>query len=896
MMTDILCTTCGRPNPDDQEYCEFCGSLLEPAGSSLRDSLLPPEDSLQNDTLQPTEPLEDDLIDRKLFDFSLDRDEKDPEPSFSLRDELEQVPELPDFSLDDEEKDPEPSFSLRDELEQVPELPDFSLDDEEKDPEPSFSLRDELEQVPELPDFSLDDEKQDPEPSFSLRDELEQVPGLPDFSLDDEKQDPEPSFSLRDEPEQVPELPDFSLENEKKEPGIPDFSGAAAEHDPGLPDFSLDWGEKDPEVPIPSTKKPEIDPGTPSYPSDKSERDPVVPDDSLKDDGEEGEPVGFTEDSGWLDMLQDPSTADEDDQEPPPPPEQKKPQTDWLEKIKRLNKSREEVDDDSSFPDWLSVSGKGAVQGEKKSEDSDSPSEELPDWLNMDDDDELLNEFLRKKDLIETEVAPPVSAEPVPDEQEKEPEAPSIPQAEHAQSKKFPSWAAADDSQSLGDIEDIPEELQFLAGVSPDSKSGQIVDPFQIEEQDFIDDLFTEDLPSWLTTASEEETIFIEDEITPGELPGWVEAMRPVVESTDATGLSEDEEYIENYGPLAGIPSVLPAEAEVALDPDQLTRKPLGLAVTKTQQEYVNLLKKLLGEEKKVKAIQKTAPVQTQRILRWLIAIILIVSTAGTIIFGGSSQVQLPAEAKINISSWGALYNQIERLHNGEPVLIAFDYQPAATGELRTAAAGVVDHLMEKGAYLSFVSTQPTGPVLAEHFLTTTQERHNYTHNQQYINLGYLPGESAGLLSFVIAPKKIIPLAFDGSNAWGSPPLMNVEKIADFEMILVITDDPNTAKIWIEQVGNNLKDTPLNMVVSAQVEPLIQPYFRSSPQLLSGYVSGIIDSMSYETHLNRPNLANTVWLPFNIGIIITVATIFIGGLANGVLSLFSHHRSRKFGD
>ena len=784
MMTDILCTTCGRPNPDDQEYCEFCGSLLESIGSSLRDNLLPPEESYQSDTLQPTEPLDDDSIDRELLDYSVDRGEKDQDQIGIPGDDTDQDPGLPDFSLAGENKDPEPSYSLR----------------------------------------------------------------------------------------------------------------ADAEQDPGLPDFSLDWGEKDTDSPISSGDEPEIDPVTPGYPSDEPGTEPVLPDYSLEDAGEEGEPADFSEDSGWLDMLQDPSTLDEGDKEPAPPPVQKKPETGWLERIKRLNKSSEEVDDDSSFPDWLSVSRKGAEEQEKKSEDSDSPSDELPDWLNMDDDDSLLNEFLRKKDLIETEVAPPVSVEPVQDEQEKEPEASSIPQAENIQHIKFPSWASDDDSKSPGDVQDIPEELQFLAGVSPDSIPGKTVDPFQIEEQDLFDDLFSEDLPDWLTTASEEETFIIEDEISPGELPGWVEAMRPVVESTDATGLSEDEEYIENYGPLAGIPSVLPAEAEVALDPDRVPTKPLGLTATKTHQEYVNLLKKLIGEEKKVKAIQKTAPIQSQRILRWLIAIILIVTTAGTIIFGGSSQIQLPSEGQINTSSYGALYNQIERLHNGESILIAFDYQPAASGELHTAAASVVDHLMEKGTYLSFVSTQPTGPVLAEHFLTTTQDRHNYTHNQQYINLGYLPGESAGLLSFVIAPKKIVPLAFDGSNAWESPPLRNVNSIADFEMILVITDDPNTAKIWIEQVGTNLKDTPLNMVVSAQVEPLIQPYFRSSPQLLSGYVSGIIDSMSYETLLEQPNLASTVWLPFNIGIIITVATIFIGGLANGVLSLFSHNKSRQIGD
>jgi len=123
-----------------------------------------------------------------------------------------------------------------------------------------------------------------------------------------------------------------------------------------------------------------------------------------------------------------------------------------------------------------------------------------------------------------------------------------------------------------------------------------------------------------------------------------------------------------------------------------------------------------------------------------------------------------------------------------------------------------------------------------------------------------------------------------------------VNSIKDFAMILVITDDPDTAKIWIEQVGTILEDTPLTMVVSAQVEPLIQPYFRSSPQLVSGYVSGVIDSMNYEQLLGRPNLASKFWLPFNLGIIITAGTVFIGGLANGIMSLFTRHRTKQLGD
>ncbi len=599
-------------------------------------------------------------------------------------------------------------------------------------------------------------------------------------------------------------------------------------------------------------------------------------------------------------MLQDPDSTIDDDQEsetePMPAPTGEKSVTDWLEKIKRLNKSSDEVEEDSSFPDWLSITEKPEGEQKAKSEESDLTADELPGWLHMDEDDDQLNEFLQKKDLYDSIIKLEDSGETISEEKITRSTAPPKPTGERFEHKKFPSWAADKDRAPSPGAQEIPEELQFLAGVDPDSTTGQTVDPFQIEEEEFFDDLFSEELPDWLTTASEEGTHIVEDEITPGELPGWVEAMRPVVKSTDTTGLSEDEDYIENYGPLAGIPSVLPAEAEFALDPEQAAKKPLDLTVTKSHREYVNLLKKMLGEEKKVKPIKKAAPVQTQRILRWLIAIILIITTGGTIIFGGYVETQMPPEEQINNSGYSALFNQINELYDGQPVLIAFDYQPAATAEMHIAAASVVDHLMERGTYLTFVSTQPTGPVLAEYFLTATQEKHGYMPNQQYINLGYLPGESAGLVSFVIAPKKIIPLAFDGSNAWGSPPLVNVDSIEDFAMILVITDDPNTAKNWIEQVSTHLENTPLNMVVSAQAEPLIQPYFRASPQLLSGYVSGVIHSLNYENLREQPNLANAAWLPYNIGIIITVGTMFIGGLANGVLSLFSRHRTRQIGE
>jgi hypothetical protein len=619
----------------------------------------------------------------------------------------------------------------------------------------------------------------------------------------------------------------------------------------------------------------------PETSDDWSFLDPGPTDDlSDKVSEQEYQAEGVDEDAGWLDMLQDPGSRPTPEPEPSSTTEPQKPQTDWLEKIRRLNKSSDLVDEDSSFPDWLSVTGQTA---EFKGQDSEESPDEVPEWLKL-DDDESLNEFLRKKDLSNEEYKPKFTTDSLdetvvlgdPDQPAKD--------LSDSQQIKFPSWA---DQQKEKKGKPDAEER---ADISISAK------PLQIEDEHF-DDLFSEELPSWLTEASSGELDrALVDDLAQGELPGWVEAMRPVVESTDASGLDEDEEYIENYGPLAGIPSVLPAEAEIGIDVDQDGQKPLNLIASKSHQNYVDLLKTLIGDENTSKSVRLPSPMGTQRVLRWLIAIVMLVTVTVTVLFSGSFEVISPTAAQLEGTGISALYEEIETLYDGQPVLIAFDYQPGSAGELYTAAATVVDHLMEEGTYLSFISTQPTGPALAEHFLDTTQSHHNYIHTQKYINLGYLPGQSAGLMSFMIAPQKIIPLAFDGSNAWDSPPLISVDNVNDFKMILVITDDPNTARIWIEQVGSRLDDTPLTMVVSAQVEPLIQPYFRTSPQQVKGYVAGIIDSINYELLIERPYLANRIWLPFNMGIIISVGIIFISGLANGVLSLFTRRKDKLKGD
>ncbi|MFO8035476.1 MAG: zinc ribbon domain-containing protein [Anaerolineales bacterium] len=566
------------------------------------------------------------------------------------------------------------------------------------------------------------------------------------------------------------------------------------------------------------------------------------------------EPPEFEDEGelGWLDVLHAAEEGEEpSEMQPAAEKKEGKEDTDWLQRIRDLDvegeKSEEPPEEEEAFPDWISE-----PKGEKEPQKAPSEGKQgLPDWLQPEEE--------------EKEAAP------------EEEEAAAPPSPEPAQEEEFPSWLAE--------------------GEEPLSEGEKTIQPFDLDEEDeFLDDLFDEELPSWLTSVDmdEETETDLESDISPGELPGWVEAMRPVVESSDTSGLAEDEEYIENYGPLAGIPSVLPAEAEIdqirAEDVKDLT---FDLKVTKTQREYTSLLENVISQERKVKPSPKPTKIPTQRILRWFIALILLLSVGASIVAGGWGDIQPTGGDPDPDGGYTALYEMIDGLEEEDTALIVFDYQPALAGELNATASGVVDHLLSQKSYVALVSTQPTGPSLAEYFISRTQAEHEYQHGKDYINLGYIPGQTAGVLSFSIAPREIVPIAFNGANAWGSPPLKEVESFSDFALVLIITDDPTTARIWIEQIKPYISKSKVGMVVSAQAEPLVRPYYETSPQQISGLVAGLPGGRIYEGLAEKPNLSSGFLFPLNVGIIVTVLTVFIGGLANGILNLIKQQQNKE---
>jgi len=384
-------------------------------------------------------------------------------------------------------------------------------------------------------------------------------------------------------------------------------------------------------------------------------------------------------------------------------------------------------------------------------------------------------------------------------------------------------------------------------------------------------------------------------DLSPAELPTWLEAMRPVDAAAGVYAIDAQDGQVESSGPLAGMQGVLPAEPEIAR-----LKKPavyaLRLQVTESQRTHASLLDELVKSEGEPKEIAGRPAVTSPYLFRLIIFAVLI-STILWQVFTGSRTSPLPGLMPETFDT----SEIIDNLPENALVLLGVDYDPALAGEMEAAAASLVDHIMLKGAYIGMVSTSSTGPALGEHLIATvgSLSGNQYQGIEMYANLGYLPGGASGLQAFAQAPRQVAPFALDPETTavWSNTPLQAAQDLAGFDLVAVITDDSDKARAWIEQVQPTLNGTPLVMVISTQAEPLVRPYYQANPKQVDGMVVGLAGGGSYEqSHqdlLAGNGLARKYWDAFSLSVLAAVVLIAVGGFINLVTNLLNAQKQSK---
>lgn len=849
-MSEVRCPMCGKPNPADQEICKFCQARLLPL------QVTPSSEDTSDASIGPGEtlpPKSEDESGGSLPDWlnSLRQQEEDPEPlPESGEDET-----LPDW--------------LRDLRERSFEFTPESDDELPKDSPSAFVAADnELSEWLETPSTTFDTNE-----DFGTEEEAVEASDVEDSDwlsriISGETTPAEPGES-DGSPEWLKEFEPASMEGETgTESSVRDTEEGGEPSEEGVPD----WLAREMAAVAPQAFRGRVE------------------NEDWESQGDlEGDEVGGP--------LEKTSEAAEDEEE--------------------------------EFPDWLSDLEGEALQEEPAHPAPESGNQELPDWLTQEtvpastpenieplEDEEKMPDWLSELDAeapdrLVQEIGMPASGE-YPAESSDEADSldridgsDELHELTTADSLEPPA-AGIDEGLSPkpavevdGSMEDVGDDLSWLDELEAafqEMPSEEDVSALQLGSQELEGEAFSDlepvpddELPDWLfeehPEAEEPATLQTpaddEEGLAPADLPNWLEAMRPVAAVGVTAAMPDDISEVVSAGPLAGLRGVLPAEPDIA----QVQKPPaysLKLNVTDLQRSQAELIAQLLKSEGRSRPVPGRPAITSQRVLRISIAIVLILAILLPLTFG-IPQVDLPGLTP-QVTSANQL---VSSLAANAPVLLAFDYEPGLSGEMEAVAAPVVDHLMIRGAYLVLVSTVPTGPLQAERLIAQVNQSggHQYNSSDRYVNLGFVPGGPAGLLGFAETPQQILPTDMDGNAIWTNPYLQGVDTLSKFKLIVVATEKSDTARAWVEQVRPILLDTPLVVVASAQLEPVIYPYYETIPRQVHGMVGGLAGGASYETLQGRPGNASGYWASFSTGLVVGGLLIILGGSVNVITSL-----------
>jgi len=195
-----------------------------------------------------------------------------------------------------------------------------------------------------------------------------------------------------------------------------------------------------------------------------------------------------------------------------------------------------------------------------------------------------------------------------------------------------------------------------------------------------------------------------------------------------------------------------------------------------------------------------------------------------------------PIGMKVSVDpSTQALYNLIESVPAGSPVLVSMDTSPGGFGELASGAAAMFNHMSMRGLKIIAVGFFDTGPSLMETALGGSAYK-NKTYGTDYVNLGYLAGGENAISAMAKDIPGSFPKDYRGNLTSSMPIMQGINTAEDVALVVSISSGTPGIPEWIRQVGDPMK-VPIAAVLVAVNVPNMTPY------LQAGQLKGMIPSM-----------------------------------------------------
>lgn len=234
------------------------------------------------------------------------------------------------------------------------------------------------------------------------------------------------------------------------------------------------------------------------------------------------------------------------------------------------------------------------------------------------------------------------------------------------------------------------------------------------------------------------------------------------------------------------------------------------------------------------------------------------------------------------------VFDAIENLEPGDPVLMAWDYDPSTEGELGPMATAFAMHCSEKKAKLYFITLLPVGPQMIEQSIDKVirADYPDMVYGVDYVNLGFKSGYEGVIKVIVTSLRGLYTTDARGTNIDQIPMCRDIDNIQKMKLIVNVSGAYPGMKEWVQYAVTPYQGKLKLVGGSTGVQaPQFFPYI---PGQMAGMLTGIKGAAEYEqlvVNKYRPTNPDAKYLqgrrrmgPQAMGHILMVGLIILGNV------------------
>ncbi len=249
------------------------------------------------------------------------------------------------------------------------------------------------------------------------------------------------------------------------------------------------------------------------------------------------------------------------------------------------------------------------------------------------------------------------------------------------------------------------------------------------------------------------------------------------------------------------------------------------------------------------------------------------------------TQWMLPA-GKITATTQN-LYDAIEQLPAGTPVMISFDYGPSSMPEVEPMASALAYHIFSRDLRLVAATLVITGPQMADRAIVPVAQELGKEYGKDWVNLGFKPGGGVLITQMGEDIKQAHPTDARGNSTAKLPVMAGIGNYDDIGLIvdLASTGAPTA---WIVYAHDPYQ---VDMAAGVTAVEAVDYYkFLQTGQLI-GLLNGLKGAAEYELLVGRDGFGKLGMASQSVAHLLIILLVIIGNI--GYFTIGRHRRQRR---